>query len=88
MNPEILWWIAPVAAVLSLIFAIGFYKWMIGQSEGNATMKEIAQHVREGAYAYLYAQYKVVGRFLLYYLLYLRFLLLSEYRIHLCLLHS
>ena len=62
MNPEILWWIAPVAAVLSLIFAIGFYKWMIGQSEGNATMKEIAQHVREGAYAYLYAQYKVVGK--------------------------
>ena len=62
MNPELLWWIAPISAVLSLIFAIGFYKWMIGQSEGNATMKEIAQHVREGAYAYLYAQYKVVGK--------------------------
>ncbi len=62
MSPELLWWIAPISAVLSLIFAIGFYKWVIGQSEGNATMKEIAQHVREGAYAYLYAQYKVVGK--------------------------
>ncbi len=62
MSPELLWWIAPISAVLSLMFAIGFYKWMIGQSEGNATMKEIAQHVREGAYAYLYAQYRVVGK--------------------------
>ncbi len=62
MSPELLWWIAPISAVLSLIFAIGFYKWMIGQGEGNATMKEIAQHVREGAYAYLYAQYKIVGK--------------------------
>ena len=62
ISPNLLWWIAPIGAVLSLIFALGFYKWMMGQGEGNATMKEIAQHVREGAYAYLYAQYKVVGK--------------------------
>ncbi len=61
ISPEVLWWIAPASAVLALIFAWKFYSWMIGQNEGNDTMKEIAGHVRDGAYAYLYAQYKVVG---------------------------
>ena len=31
------------------------------QDEGNETMQEIAQSVREGAMAYLRQQYKVVG---------------------------
>ena len=31
------------------------------QNEGNKTMREIAQFVREGAMAYLWQQYKVVG---------------------------
>ncbi|MDP6810683.1 MAG: sodium-translocating pyrophosphatase [Kiritimatiellia bacterium] len=58
---ELLWWIAPIASLLSLGFAFFFYKKMMGSSEGSDKMKEIAQHVRDGAYAYLYAQYKVVG---------------------------
>ena len=33
--------------------------------EGNEKMISIASHVREGAYAYLRQQYKVVGIFLL-----------------------
>lgn len=61
MNIELLWWIAPVASVLALVFAVYFYRKMIAADEGNAKMKEIAQHVREGAYAYLRAQYKVVA---------------------------
>jgi K(+)-stimulated pyrophosphate-energized sodium pump len=56
-----LWWIAPVASVLALGFAIYFYKKMMGANEGNATMIEIAGHVREGAMAYLTRQYKVVA---------------------------
>ncbi len=58
---EYVWWIAPVASVLSLMFALFFYAKMMASSEGTDTMKTIAKHVREGAYAYLYAQYKVVG---------------------------
>ncbi len=58
---ELLWWIAPIASLLSLGFAFFFYKKMMGSSEGSDNMKEIAQHVRDGAYAYLYSQYKVVG---------------------------
>ncbi len=50
----------PGAALLALVFAWFFYKSMMKNSEGNDTMKEIAQHVREGAMAYLRRQYRVV----------------------------
>jgi len=55
-----LWWIAPIASVVALIVAVGFYKKMMSADEGSDTMKEIAQYVREGAMAYLFRQYKVV----------------------------
>jgi len=57
----IMWWIAPFASILALVFAGFFYKKMMVASEGNDTMKEIAQYVREGAMAYLVRQYKVVA---------------------------
>ncbi len=56
-----IWWIAPIASVLALLFAVYFYRKMMGASEGNATMIEIADHVRKGAMAYLVRQYKVVA---------------------------
>ncbi|HPQ53842.1 MAG TPA: sodium-translocating pyrophosphatase [Spirochaetota bacterium] len=55
-----LFFIAPIGSLIALVFAFIFYKGMMKESEGNDTMKEIAQHVREGAYAYLRQQYKVV----------------------------
>ena len=58
---EKVWWIAPISSVLALGFAVFFYRKMMESSEGTPKMIEIAQHVREGAYAYLTAQYKVVS---------------------------
>jgi len=55
-----MWWIAPIASVLALVCSILFYKKMMAAHEGNETMIEIAGHVREGAMAYLFRQYKVV----------------------------
>ncbi|MBT8046135.1 MAG: sodium/proton-translocating pyrophosphatase, partial [Pontiella sp.] len=55
-----IWWIAPIASIFALIFAVYFYKKMMGANEGNDTMIEIAGHVRDGAMAYLFRQYKVV----------------------------
>jgi K(+)-stimulated pyrophosphate-energized sodium pump len=54
------WYLAPVSALLALLFAFFFYKQMMRADEGTDTMREIAQHVREGAMAYLHRQYKVV----------------------------
>nr|HPR32121.1 sodium-translocating pyrophosphatase [Prolixibacteraceae bacterium] len=50
----------PVAALTALLFAWIFYKSMMKNPEGTDRMKEIAQHVREGAMAYLRRQYRVV----------------------------
>ena len=56
-----LFWIIPVASLIALVFAWFFFKSMMKNSEGTDKMKEIAQHVRDGAMAYLTRQYKVVG---------------------------
>ncbi|NLV69049.1 MAG: sodium/proton-translocating pyrophosphatase, partial [Spirochaetes bacterium] len=58
---EILFYIAPLGAFIALVFAFVFYKSMMKANPGNDLMVEIAGHVREGAYAYLYRQYKVVS---------------------------
>ncbi len=55
-----LFYLVPAAAVIALAFAYYFFRQMMKESEGNATMKQIAQFVREGAMAYLKQQYKVV----------------------------
>ncbi|MDE0483500.1 MAG: sodium-translocating pyrophosphatase [Candidatus Poribacteria bacterium] len=57
----LIWWIAPIGSLIALGFAYHFYRSVMKQDEGNDTMREIAQSVREGAMAYLRQQYKVVG---------------------------
>ncbi len=59
-GAPLIWWIAPIGALLALGFAMYFYKKMMEAPEGTEKMVEIARHVREGAYAYLFRQYSVV----------------------------
>jgi len=56
-----IWWIAPIASLLALVFAWVFFRLMRNADPGNETMQEIATHVREGAFAYLRRQYRVVS---------------------------
>ncbi len=56
-----IWWVAPLGALLALGYAWYFYRQVMQESEGTASMIEIAQAVREGAMAYLQRQYRVVG---------------------------
>lgn len=58
-----LWWIAPIGALCALFYARKFFKEVMRAPEGNEKMVSIASHVREGAYAYLRQQYKVVSIF-------------------------
>jgi K(+)-stimulated pyrophosphate-energized sodium pump len=55
------WWLAPLGSILALVFARVLFKMMMKAPAGTPKMIEIAQYVREGAFAYLYRQYKVVG---------------------------
>ncbi|QQE13952.1 sodium-translocating pyrophosphatase [Planctomycetota bacterium] len=54
------YWLAPAGAVLALVMAFFFYKGFMAQDEGDENMVRIAQAVRDGAYAYLKRQAKVV----------------------------
>ncbi|UCC23701.1 MAG: sodium-translocating pyrophosphatase [Planctomycetota bacterium] len=69
------WGIAPLASVVALIVAYVFYRKMMAAPEGNETMVTIAGHVREGAYAYLFSQYKVVA--LVFLILFVLFVVLA-----------
>jgi len=57
------WYLAFGGSVLALVMAFYFYKNVMKESEGSEQMVEIAAAVREGAYAYLKQQYKVVAVF-------------------------
>ena len=59
-DPWMIWYLAPVGAVLALSMAFIFSRNVMAQSEGDPDMIEIAEHVRAGAMAYLVRQYKVV----------------------------
>lgn len=61
--PLVLWWIAPLGSIFALFWAYRLYKQVVNASEGDDKMKEIAQHVRDGAMAYLKRQYIVVSIF-------------------------
>ncbi|MHC4395467.1 MAG: sodium-translocating pyrophosphatase [Planctomycetota bacterium] len=75
----IVWYIAPVGSLLALVFAYYFYKRMMSAPEGTEKMIEIARHVREGAYAYLFRQYGVVS--LVFLILLIIFMVLAYFKV-------
>jgi len=56
----VIWGVAFVASIVALVQAFQFYKSMMAADEGSPKMIEIAGHVRTGANAYLWQQYRVV----------------------------
>ena len=60
MN-EPLFWLAPAAALVALVVARFFFLQMRQQDEGTDLMRQIGQHVRLGAMAYLRQQYRIMG---------------------------
>jgi H(+)-translocating pyrophosphatase len=70
----IAWAIGLVGSIAALYFAVHFYRWLMTKSEGEEKMAEIAQHVRDGANAYLRRQYRVVAMFFVLIFLILSFM--------------
>ncbi|MHC4658056.1 MAG: sodium-translocating pyrophosphatase [Planctomycetota bacterium] len=71
------WVLAPIASLLALAFAWFFYKKVMAAPEGTEKMKAIARYVREGAYAYLFSQYRVVA--LVFVILFIIFAVLAYF---------
>ncbi len=74
MDNIVLFLIAPVSAVVALLFAYIFYKKIMKLEEGTDKMIEIAEAVRKGAKAYLRQQYKIVAIFFIIAFVFLGFL--------------
>ncbi len=49
------------AGLLAVIYALGLVRWIMGQAQGDAKMKEIALAIQQGASAYLNRQYRAVA---------------------------
>ncbi len=76
---DTIFWLIPIASVIALVFAWFFFKDMMKSSEGTDKMKEIAQHVRDGAMAYLRRQYRVVT--MVFVVLFIILLILAYFRV-------
>ena len=58
-----LFYLVPVFGIIALIYTAIQSAWVNKQSAGNDRMKEIAGYIAEGAMAFLKAEYKVMGYF-------------------------
>jgi len=63
VDIQLLFWFAPLGAVLALVFAYIFYSEMMASDPGTERSQEIAGYVREGAMSYLWQQYRIVAMF-------------------------
>lgn len=54
-------WLIILSAIAAIVYALYLSWWILGQESGDEKMREIAQAIQEGAKAYLFRQYKVVG---------------------------
>lgn len=58
-------YLVPAAGILGLIYTFIRFNWVARQDAGNDRMKEIAQHIAEGAMAFLKAEYKILSYFVI-----------------------
>ncbi|WP_094228488.1 sodium-translocating pyrophosphatase [Methanolobus psychrotolerans] len=61
MESEFLIYLAPLAGLISLLFAGLFARSVLKEDAGSAKMQEIAGAIQEGAMAYLNRQYKTIA---------------------------
>ena len=66
MGEQMLFWLAPFGAGIALIFAYVFYSGMMEAGQGTPRSQEIAGYVKEGALAYMWAQYRISGMFFVF----------------------
>src|SRR5580704_16836551 len=60
---NVFFYLVPVLGIGSLLFVFWKSAWVTKQEAGNDRMKEIAAHIAEGAMAFLKAEWKILGYF-------------------------
>ncbi len=65
--------VAPVLGAVGLVVAFLIYGYLKKQPTGNESMQEIAKAIHEGAMAFLASEYKIVGLFMVAFVLILGF---------------
>ncbi len=55
------WYLAPICGIVALVMARKYYQEVKDSDEGDPAMIKIAGYVKDGAMAYLFRQYRVVG---------------------------
>jgi K(+)-stimulated pyrophosphate-energized sodium pump len=56
-------YLVPAMGVIGLLYTLVKFKWVSKQDAGNEKMKEISDHIAEGAMAFLRAEWKILGYF-------------------------
>jgi len=60
---NIIFFVAPAMGVIGLIYTLIQFNWVTKQNAGNERMKEISNYIAEGAMAFLKAEWKILGYF-------------------------
>ncbi len=60
---ENLIYVVPAMGIVGLLYTFVKYAWVSKQDAGNDRMKEISNYIAEGAMAFLKAEYKILGYF-------------------------
>jgi K(+)-stimulated pyrophosphate-energized sodium pump len=63
MNRETLVYLIPVFGLAGLLYTLLKSRWVARQDPGNARMVKIAAAIQQGAMAFLRAEYRVLGVF-------------------------
>ncbi|MBO9595716.1 MAG: sodium-translocating pyrophosphatase [Niabella sp.] len=56
-------YLVPLMAVIGLIYTLLKFRWVVKQDAGTPRMKEISNHIAEGAMAFLKSEWKILGYF-------------------------
>jgi len=63
MNNNLLFYAVPAMGIVGLLYTLLKFNWVSKQDAGNARMKEISNYIAEGAMAFLKAEWKILGYF-------------------------
>ena len=74
MQQNYLFYFLPIIGVIALIYTFIKFKWVSKQHAGNEKMQEISKYIADGAMAFLKAEWKVLGYFVVIVALLLAFI--------------